>query len=94
MLRPQHLSELGEFSLKTARRVRPCQAAHGDLGAAVGRRDRADEDAAPPDQEGQDQPGQRGKARDQGGQLARVVRDGQADPLLVAQISDGAEATW
>ena len=67
---PQHLSQLGELDLEPARGIRPREPADCHLGAAVRPGDRADEDPAPPDQERQDQAGQRGEARDQGGQLA------------------------
>src|ERR1022692_1742994 len=74
----------GKLRLETARSVRPGQAAQIDDRGPVFPRIGTDEYPAPPDQERQQQAGQRRDPGDQGRQLSRVVGDGQADPLPVA----------
>src|ERR1017187_1067588 len=93
ILRPAELGrQPGKLRLETARSVRPGQAAQIDDGGPVFPRIGTDEYPAPPDQERQQQAGQRRDPGDQGRQLSRVVGDGQADPLLVAGEGEGARA--
>ena len=94
---PQLGGQRGEFRLEAAARVGTGQSADLHRGAVLGRRTRrggagADEDPPTADHEREQQPAQGGDAADQGGQLARVVRDGQAHPGDVAGERDRAPA--
>ena len=81
---PGARGQAGELLIEASRRVGAGQAAHVDHGGAVRARAGPHEDPAAPDEEGQEQAGQRRQPGDQRGQLPRVVGDGQADPLPVA----------
>src|SRR6476646_5972474 len=91
---PQFGGQPGEFRLEAAARVGTGQTADLHRGAVLGRRTGAgaDEDSPTADHEREQQPAQGGDAADQGGQLARVVRDGQAHPGDVAGERDRAPA--
>src|SRR5689334_5895666 len=69
----------GELRLEAAARVGAGQPADLHRAASLGTAG-ADEDPPAADHEREQQPAERGDAADQGGQLTRVVRDGQADP--------------
>src|SRR6202012_3389713 len=76
--------QLGKLAFEPTADVGPGQARHVHGGVTRLVSVRADEDPAPPDQEREQQPGQRHDPGDQRRDLARVVGHLEAHPLLVA----------